>query len=474
MNTKQYLFILVLVVSSFATAQHQEINEGPKVWKEKSNKLVDTTTFLGAFKNGHFKGHFRNFFMKTINDGSLTDYYANGLGGGVKFETSKFKNFQFGVSGYYIYNMGSSDFTVKDPITNLPNRYEVALFDIQNTSTTKNMSRLEELYLKYNYKKSVFTLGKQLINTAFINLQDGRMRPTEVDGIWVDFNEIKKTTINVGYIYGISPRSTLQHFKVEQSVGIYPMGLNPDGTKSDYAGNLQSKGVFIAGVQREMNSHFKLLLWNQYVENMFNSALVQTDFNYAINKGSKLFFGLQAILQHAVNDGGNENQAKTYFSKNGASQTFGGNFGYKDKSIEISINYNRITASGRYLMPREWGRDPFYTFMARERNEGFGDVHALVAKFNYKDSAKRLKVNFGVGYFDMPDVKNFELNKYGMPSYLQSNIDIRHEFKGLLDGFDAQLLYVYKLNVGETYGSSNYIFNKTNMSNINFILNFHF
>jgi hypothetical protein len=61
-----------------------------------------------------------------------------------------------------------------------------------------------------------------------------------------------------------------------------------------------------------------------------------------------------------------------------------------------------------------------------------------------------------------------------MPSYLQSNIDIRHEFKGLLDGFDAQFLYVYKLNVGETYGSSNYIFNKTNMSNINFILNFHF
>jgi hypothetical protein len=32
-------------------------------------------------------------------------------------------------------------------------------------------------------------------------------------------------------------------------------------------------------------------------------------------------------------------------------------------------------------MPREWGRDPFY-FMPRERNEGYGDVNAIMTKYN--------------------------------------------------------------------------------------------
>jgi hypothetical protein len=40
--------------------------------------------------------------MATNNESGLSDYFANALGGGVKFETAKFHNFQFGVSGYFI------------------------------------------------------------------------------------------------------------------------------------------------------------------------------------------------------------------------------------------------------------------------------------------------------------------------------------------------------------------------------------
>jgi len=47
-------------------------------------------------------------------------------------------------------------------------------------------------------------------------------------------------------------------------------------------------------------------------------------------------------------------------------------------------------------------------------------------------------------------------------------------FRVMLQGFDAQLLYVHKFNVGESYANKNYIFNKTNMNNVNLILNFNF
>jgi hypothetical protein len=444
------------------------------MWKEKSEEKIDSSSILNTFKNGTFNGHFRYFFMATNNESGLSDYFANALGGGVKFETAKFHNFQFGVSGYYIYNIGSSDLSKIDPITNSSNRYEVGLFDIQNPTDKNDLSRLEELYLKYNYKNSDITIGNQLLNTSFINMQDGRMRPTEVNGIWIDFNEIKNNKINVGYIYGVSARSTLKYVKVGESIGLYPAGLNPDGTRSGYNGNLESNGVYILGIQNESLNNLKVLLWNQYAENIFNSALFQMDYKFELNAKSKILLGFQTIYQSALNFGGNEDPSKTYFEKNGNSQTFGGRLGWQNKEVEVTLNYNRITAKGRYLMPREWGRDPFYTFMPRERNEGYGDVNAIMTKIQYTNPQNTLKSHLAIGYFDLPDVKTFELNKYGFPSYVQTNAEIRYQFQGMLKGFDAQLLYVHKFNVGETYGNKNYIFNKTNMSNINFIINFNF
>ena len=97
-------------------------------------------------------------------------------------------------------------------------------------------------------------------------------------------------------------------------------------------------------------------------------------------------------------------------------------------------------------MPQEWGRDPFYTFVALQRNEGFGDVLTVMTKIQYTNPKKTFISHLAVGYFDLPDVKNIALNKYGLPSYVQTNADIRYEFHGLLKGFDAQLLYVYNFN----------------------------
>ena len=100
--------------------------------------------------------------------------------------------------------------------------------------------------------------------------------------------------------------------------------------------------------------------------------------------GSSILAGIQAIRQDALHNGGHEDPAKTYVRRGDKAFTFGAMAGWKNERWETSLNYNRITAMGRYLMPREWGRDPFYTFLPRERNEGLGDVHAVVAKVHYK------------------------------------------------------------------------------------------
>lgn len=473
--TKSIVVNLYLVLSMIsAQAQHQELSEPPKTWNQTHHtKNQGINSLLQAFTHGRVSGHFRYFFMATDNEFPLTDYYANAAGGGLKFETAQFHHFQAGISGFYIFNIGSSDFTKPDSLSTLFNRYEVALFDIEDPGNISDMDRLEELYLRYHYKNAHFTFGKQLINTPFINLQDSRMRPTGVEGLWGVISNEKKIKIEGGYLYGISPRSTLAFYDVGESIGIYPSGVDVDGSKSNYRNNLNSKGILIAGLTSRHIKNTKLQIWNQFVENIFNTTMIQADYQHD-HQNSQFIIGLQSIFQTAVHQGGNNEINKAYFSPQMRSFTYGAKAGWNHKNAETSINYNRITAMGRYLMPREWGRDPFYTFLPRERNEGLGDVHAMTLKVNYSVPSVRMNVNAGVGYYDFPSVKNFKLNKYGMPSYAQITLDLRYEFAGMLKGFDAQLLVAHKMNASNAAIEYKNIMNRVDMTNVSAVVNFRY
>ena len=125
-------------------------------------------------------------------------------------------------------------------------------------------------------------------------------------------------------------------------------------------------------------------------------------------------------------------------------------------------------------MPREWGRDPFYTFIPRERNEGLGGVNAFTTKYTHHWTKNRVSLTTMAGYFDLPEVSNTHLNKYAFPSYTQFNIDVRHQFTGILSGLEGQLLFAHKMPVNGNPEKPNLIFNKVDVSNYNLVLNYHF
>ena len=147
---KRILSVLVIAISFSESirAQHQEISEKPEMYKGKKDQPPDTTSLLSAFKRGQVNGHFRYFFMATGNQRGLTDYYANAAGGGIRFETARFHGFQFAVSGFYTFNIGSSDLGKPDSATGQYNRYEIGLFDQLDPYNKKDIDRLEEFYLR--------------------------------------------------------------------------------------------------------------------------------------------------------------------------------------------------------------------------------------------------------------------------------------------------------------------------------------
>ena len=473
---KKYLPLICLLLVGVTTsvAQHQEIFERPKIWRGKDKDTTSSGNLLKAFKNGHFDGHFRYFYMQTDNAEGLLDFYAHAAGGGLRYATDNFYGFKFRLSGFYIFNIGSTDLTLKDPVVKQGSRYEIGLFDLEDPGNHHNLDRLEELLIEYHVGKSMLKFGKMLVNTPFINLQDGRMRPTGVQGLWFYLNELDNVNFQGGWLYAISPRSTTRWMPIGQSLGINPVGVDVFGRPSGYAGQISSKGVFVLGNEWEITQGISTKLWNYYFENVFNLAMFQVDIKKKLSPEFGLISGGQFVRQDALNDGGNPDPEKAYIEKGGKTITFGLRLGLEYNRLKMSLNYNHISSQGRFLMPREWGREPFYTFLPRERNEGLGDVRAYMLRLDYKLAKQPLNIMAGYGYYDTPDVLNFRLNKYGLPDYTQLNVDLKYTFKGMLEGLDAHILYVYKANQGELHNNRKYEFNKVNMHQYNFVLNFHF
>jgi hypothetical protein len=456
----------------YGYAQHQDLQEKPKIWQSDNKQVSDSLTILGAFKNGTVHGHFRYFFSATQNQGDLSDYFANAVGGGIRYETGNFRGFNIGVSGFYIFNLASSDLLKKDESTGQANRYELGLFDIANTTSIDEINRVEEFFIKYQYKGLKAIFGRQLLNTPFINLQDGRMRPTAVEGIWLEQSIDKHQSLQVGWLYSIAPRSTSKWYRMSEGIGIFPGGVDQNGLRSQYAGNVVTKGAFLANYKWQIAPNIQINVWDMFLENIFNTTLLQIEAEHKLS-ASKVYAGSQTALQTKVGNGGNKDQSLSFNTNTKDVWIIGARAGWKNKVWDHSLNFNRISNGGRYLMPREFGRDYFYTFMPRERNEGFGDVTAVTLKTIYKPWANTT-INPAFGYFAMPDVKDFYLNKYGVPSYTQLDIDVRHKFGGLLQGLEAQILYVHKWNQGETYGNNRFVIHKVDMDLVNVVLNFRF
>lgn len=427
---------------------------------------------LQAFKHGQYNGQFRSFFMATDNARQLSDYHAWAVGGSLHFKTAAWHGVSFGIGGSFHYNLSSSDLTAKDSITGAVNRYEIGLFDVEDPTNRKNLDRLEALWLRYQWKKTHITLGQQPVQTPFVNYQDGRMRPTAVSGLWVESNDVKHTKIEGGWLWSISPRSTVKWYDIGESIGLYPKGLNPDGTASGYPENLKSKGVGVLGITRQFGERAKIQVWNHYVEHIFNTVYIQADYVKPLKNDHKLLAGIQFTHQDALANGGNDDASKTYMMPDGQSNVVSAQAGWQRKGWQALVAYTRTTADGRFLFPREWGREPFYTFMSRERIEGSGDNHAATGRVSWQSGNQKLRLEAAYGHFYLPDVKNATLNKYAFPVFQQLNLDVRYAFGGMFEGLRAQFLYVWKGRMGEVYGSEKYVINKVDVSLFNLILNY--
>lgn len=505
------VFILLLILINQLSAQDT-------LKKETSNLNIGVSgcTFESS-KSHQLNLNSRYFFMNTDNADLVgKDFYANGLNVELSYRNSNlFKLIQNDShlkkrfnNQKLLFEMGySQTFKLDTSNLNVGNRYEIGLFDIQNPEV-RYFGILNLLNLTYINKYFKITAGRMLPINPFVNEQDGRLRPTYVQGLRAQYNWDSKTgyfriVSNLSILNAILVRSTNSWKPINESLGIYPQGVSVLGKPAQYANHSSQFGsiLYCPSLTLELpklRSKTYSLPINIDYNALYLDKLMLTNMLKVEGKVSKhnsrfeLGYGIMWIHQNFLIDTSGTSPETRYAEKNETSNVYSGqlSFNYIGKRVsqKLKVASTRITDDGRYLMPREWGRDPFYTFMPRERNEGLADVNAytvnysLSRKNNIAESLlKLIQFDLGYGYYQLPDVKNYLFNKYGMPSYQQLNAKFQLNFGLKLEkgktiqnhDFNVAFWYIQKLNNGDTYNLLKYISNKVDMNQVNIVLNYN-
>ena len=441
--------------------------------------LFASSNLSSALKNGTTAGQVRYYYMNEDNAPGLKDYFGSTIGGHLKYQTGSFYNFRAGIAFYTssFINTNVNSQNTEPKAGNKNSRYVIGLVDATNPDNHR-VTNIGELYLHYKYKKTNITIGRMKLKTPFMNPEDGRMIPTLEQGIWISSDIVHNFNFKLGYINAFWNRSTPGWKSVENSIGYgYAQGLEPlnSKTKGNYHGHISSNGLYIGAIQYNGIKNIKLQAWNYYAQNLFNLSYFQGNVHKRID-AYQVLAGLQYVYEKAVGNGGNSNPALSYMRKKETSQTYGGKVGVGYKHTILTFAYTHTTDAGRFMFPRAWGKEALFTFQKRERSEGSGGTRAWLVTLvqNFKSlGINGLKVKIGFGEYFKPNAANHILNKYAMPSYAQSNIDIHYNFRGAFKGLTAEYIFARKYALADT-NNPKFIFRKVNIDVNNFILNYNF
>ena len=456
-------FMLILWEVQELQAQHHETTQVDT----SSNKKV----FGAILNSGKFEFHLRSYFMMTENEPGLLDYSTWGTGAGLGYFSPKWKGLSLGFSGFFVFRHFENNITQKDPKTGLANRYELTLYDVHHPENNHDMDRLEEFFISYENEKFSTEFGRQRFESPLLNASDNRMRPNLFSGLTARFHPGKWSFTGSWFTHLIS-RGSLEWVSVEESFGFYSTGRNPTGSEESYPHHLKSKGIGVVGVEY-VAEDLHLKSWNYMAEGIFAISFAEAVKKKELKNGSKIVIGVQGFYQSALRNGGNDNPELAYLLPGEKTFGIGLRSGILWGNNQLKVNYLGISDQGRFLFPREWGREQFFVSMQRERYEGLGGVQGLNLMYE-KTVYEHLKLAFGAGHVYSPDLENVVLNKYGLPDYFHFTGLVDYRFGGFFKGLDLQFLAAYK---GENTGPEvpkEYVINRVNMTNLSLILDYRF
>jgi hypothetical protein len=383
---------------------------------------------------------FRNFWMNTdYPNETLRSDYALGLTSLIGGKLTLQKKWEI-QAGYRVFgNAFSSDFWLPDPITGQVNRYESGLFNVLEPQD-RFFGRVELLSLGYSQPNFGVKVGKMGIQSDWVNAQDGRLSSTVVEGIQAWYSPKPNLKITAWGINRMNIRGSKDWLPVGETVGLFPQGRSPLGKASAYFGNTTSPWLGIWELEGKMKGGKMLRFSQTYAANLFSTYWATFE-KTSKNSHGTWTSGIQGGLQHGVGNGGNSLIELQYKNPKDLNFAVSAKLNWKKGAWETQLSATQVGGKGRWLSPREWGKDAWYTFIPRERNEGFETATAVVGYVSYR--FENLPLNLYSGLHFLPSTQDADANKYNFPSYRQHNIGLRYTPKKLKN-LDFHLILMVK------------------------------
>ena len=408
--------------------------------KAQEQIAEDTATvhnLKDAFTKGRAEGHVRNFFMATVNQGALSDYYANATGARLGYSTAPVHGFRLAFAGMFTYNTFSSGLQIPDSLSGKLPRYELELFDVEHPENKHDLDRLNELFLEYKSRYFMATAGRFSFHSPLINPQDGRMKPYVVQGLRAVVPVKKSGALTMAWLSHFSPRSTASWYSAGEAIGVYPVGVSENGSPSGYRSHTETKGVAVAGAQFTPLKKLQTEVWNYWLHNISNTTYGRGIIE--LKPGIKI--GAEALYQQQSGNGGNPDPELAYFPDQ-QQWLAGGMLAYEPRSWHFSANYLHIGGGGRFLFPKEFGREQFFITLSRGRLEGLGNTDAVTLRTR-RNWASQLSAEIALTKTWLPGLPNYQFNKYGAVSYVNTLLDIHYRpATKALDGLSFRILYI--------------------------------
>lgn len=284
-------------------------------------------------------------FIKTIEGYIRSGYQSDGedatdlaLGGKLHIETAEWSGISLGGSFYTTNTIGSSDGA------------GVPFFDANNDS----YSILGEAYLKGVWGNSILKIGRQEIDTPFLDTDDIGMVPNTYEAALFVNKDFSNTTIIIAHI--------------ERMAGV---DAEPDPAKFDDIRN--NDYIQLLGVEYEVTENMALSGWYYNLKNPEVDGLIYADMMYSGDAG---VLGYEFGLQYAHRDLRNAQHTDA--------NIFGAivDLGIAHAGLNFGAAYNKTEDN---YATNGFGGGPFYTsaehLTLREANED-GDAYLLSASWD--------------------------------------------------------------------------------------------
>ena len=412
---------------------------------------------------GELQAQVRSFSMTTLNRPEFRDFSTVAFGGSLGYTTPQFKGLSASAKFHYSTEIWSNDLLDPDPLSGKISKWEVELYDIADPDHRRDVMRLSEAFLQFRNAKWNVKLGRQSLNTPLFNERDGRMMPFNFGALYGTYKQNKNWSFDLGYVYSASVRGFSSWNDLDGTIGLVSRGVSTTGDPVKYLDSTGCSGAGIAKVAWKGKEQ-QLQFWAFYMDRLNTTFWTEWTAMRA-----PWTAGIQSVIQIP-----SANASQVYLQGSGNSQVLSGKIGHSwPRKGKVTAAFTWITNSGKFLFPRELGREKLYTSMPRSWVEGNGNLMAASLGWTYRWSASGgWRARTKVAYIKPDVATNFEMNKYGHKEQLQWNVQVRYAPEKWSEHFNVELLYLINRTVDASYYAASKEINRRNFQEINVIANY--